>query len=146
MNSPGGTMKIPACRLCGSILKRTVVNLGCTPLANAYVTAEQIADGADRAYPLHARVCDGCLLVQVEEAVPPDALFSRYSYLSSCSSSWVDHARRYAEAMVERFGLGAKSLVVEVASNDGYLLRHFQSAGIPVLGIEPAANVAAIAR
>ncbi len=134
------------CRLCGAGLTRSFVNLGRTPLANSYLTAEQLARGEEHSYRLHARVCDACLLVQVDEAVPADAIFSAdYAYYSSFSSTWVEHARRYAEAMIARFGLGPTSLVMEAASNDGYLLRHFRARGIKVLGIEPAANVAAAA-
>lgn len=134
------------CRLCGAALTRSFVDLGSTPLANSYLTPDQLARGDERSYRLHARVCDRCLLVQVDEAPPPDAIFSAdYAYFSSISSSWVAHARRYAKAMIERFHLGPDSLVMEVASNDGYLLRHFRDHGIPVLGIEPAANVAAAA-
>ena len=137
-------MNTHSCRLCGTRLTRTLVDLGRTPLANAYLTA----DGAVRepSFPLRVRVCDACLLVQVEEAVPAEAIFSDYAYFSSYSSSWVEHARRYASAMTERYALGPDSLVMEVASNDGYLLRHFHDRGIPVLGIEPAANVAEAAR
>ncbi len=135
------------CRLCGATLRRSFVDLGATPLANSYLTPEQLARGAEHIYPLHARVCDACLLVQVDETLPADAIFSAdYAYFSSVSSSWVAHARRYADAMIGRFGLGPRSLVMEAASNDGYLLRHFRDRGIPVLGIEPAANVAAAAR
>ncbi|MCF4167502.1 class I SAM-dependent methyltransferase [Zavarzinia compransoris] len=136
----------PDCRFCGAPLTRTFLDLGDTPLANSYVTAADVAAGRDRAYPLHARVCDSCLLVQVDEVVPAEDIFSDYAYFSSYSAGWVAHARRYADAMTERFGLGPDSLVVEVASNDGYLLRHFVERGIPVLGIEPAANVAEVAR
>lgn len=136
----------PACRLCGAPLRHTLVDLGCTPLANSFVTAEQAARGEDPAYPLHARVCEHCYLVQVDEVVPAEAIFSDYAYFSSFSTSWNAHAQRYAGEMIARFGLGAYSLVAEVASNDGYLLRHFHEAGIPVLGVEPAANVAAVAR
>ena len=139
-------MTAPICRFCGAPLTRTFVDLGNTPLANAYVTADEAAHGADHAYPLHARVCDSCLLVQVDVVVPATAIFTDYAYFSSVSSSWVAHAGRYAAAMIERFRMGSNSLVMEVASNDGYLLRHFQAAGIRVLGIEPAANVAAAAR
>jgi hypothetical protein len=139
-------MTEPRCRLCAATLRHSLVDLGATPLANGFVTAEQAARGLDRAYPLHARVCEHCLLVQVDPVVPADHIFSDYAYFSSYSSSWVAHAARYAEAMTHRFALGASSLVVEVASNDGYLLQHFQAAGIPVLGVEPAANVAAAAR
>lgn len=140
------TDRTPSCRFCGAPLTRTFLDLGPTPLANAYVTADDVAAGRDQAYSLHARVCDSCLLVQVDEAVPAEAIFSDYAYFSSYSPGWIDHARRYAVAMIERFGLGPASLVVEVASNDGYLLRHFVERGIPVLGVEPAANVAEVAR
>jgi SAM-dependent methyltransferase len=136
-----------SCRLCGAALSRCLVDLGATPLANAYLTPEQAAAGLDQVYPLQVMVCDRCLLVQVAESLPPEAIFAAdYAYFSSFSASWVAHARRYAAAMTERFGLGPDSLAAEVASNDGYLLRHFLAAGIPVLGIEPAANVAAAAR
>src|SRR5208337_3686606 len=135
------------CRFCGAGLRRSFVDLGATPLANSYLTQEQLARGDEHSYPLHARVCDACLLVQVDETLPADAIFSAdYAYFSSVSSSWVAHAHRYAAAMTGRFGLGPDSLVMEAASNDGYLLRHFRDRGIPVLGIEPAANVAAAAR
>jgi hypothetical protein len=131
-----------ACRLCGSGLRHTLVDLGSTPLANSFVTPEQAARGDDLAYPLHAKVCETCLLVQVDQAVPAEAIFSDYAYFSSFSSSWVAHAERYAKAAIGRFGLDRDALVVEIASNDGYLLQHFRKAGIRVLGIEPAANVA----
>ena len=136
----------PRCRLCAAALGRTLVDLGPTPLANAFVTPAEAAAGVDRSWPLHVRVCDACLLVQADAAVPPDAIFADYAYFSSVSSSWVDHAGRYAQAMIRRFGLHEQSLVLEVAANDGYLLHHFVEAGIAVLGIEPAANVAAIAQ
>lgn len=136
----------PLCRLCGAPLRHSLVDLGCTPLANSFITAEQAARGEDRAYPLHARVCERCLLVQVEQAVPAEAIFSDYAYFSSFSSSWVAHAERYAAQTTRRFRLGRDALVVEIASNDGYLLKHFRAAGIKVLGVEPAANVAAVAR
>ena len=139
--------RVPArCRLCDADLTRSVIDLGVTPLANAFVTPAQAAAGLDRNWPLHVRVCDGCLLVQVDAVVQASAIFSDYPYFSSVSSSWVAHAGRFADAMIPRFGLGAGSLVVEIASNDGYLLRQFAARGIPVLGIEPAANVAAVAR
>ncbi|MGD0641629.1 MAG: class I SAM-dependent methyltransferase [Roseiarcus sp.] len=135
----------PPCRFCGAPLTTTFVDLGETPLANSYVTEEDVAAGRDRRYPLHARVCGECFLVQVDEPVRPEAIFSDYAYFSSFSASWIEHARRYAEAMIARFRLGPRSLVVEIASNDGYLLQHFIAAGIPTLGVEPAANVAAAA-
>jgi SAM-dependent methyltransferase len=122
-------MTAPTCRLCGNRLGRTLVDLGQTPLANAFVTAEQLRTGQERTFPLRVLVCDSCLLVQVEETVAAEAIFSDYAYFSSYAESWVEHARRYAQAMVDR-----------------YLLRHFRDRGIPVLGIEPAANVAEAAR
>ena len=140
-------MTVPTCRLCGAVMHRDLIDLGATPLANCYVTREEAAQGADRPYPLRVMVCDRCLLAQVTETVPPDAIFAaNYAYFSSFSASWVAHAQRYTQAMIDRFRLDAESLVAEVASNDGYLLQHFRTAGIPVLGIEPAANVAAAAR
>jgi hypothetical protein len=135
----------PPCRFCGAPLTTTFVDLGETPLANSYVTEEDVAAGRDRRYPLHARVCGECFLVQADAPIRAEAIFSDYVYFSSFSASWVEHARRYAEATIARFGLTAQSLVVEIASNDGYLLRHFLAAGVPALGIEPAANVAAAA-
>jgi len=135
------------CRLCGAALTRNLIDLGSTPLANCYVTQDEAARGADHPYPLQVLVCDRCLLVQVGETVPPEAIFAAdYAYFSSFSASWVAHARRYAAAMIERFHLDASSLVAEVASNDGYLLQHFRAMDIPVLGIEPAAGVAAAAQ
>lgn len=136
----------PACRFCGASLTHTFVDLGTMPLANNYITREALAAGQERAYPLHARVCPSCFLVQVDDPVTAHDIFAEdYAYLSSMSSGWVAHAGRYAQGMKERFGLGPESLVVEVASNDGYLLQHFVGMGVPVLGIEPARNVAAIA-
>jgi SAM-dependent methyltransferase len=132
----------PACRSCGTTLRDTFLDLGSQPLANAFLTEEQVASGDDPRYPLHARVCSECLLVQVDEVVPPEAIFSDYAYFSSYSDSWLEHAARYASAVVERLGLGPGSTVIEVGSNDGYLLKNFVTAGIDVLGIEPAANVA----
>ncbi len=136
----------PRCRLCAAAMHRTLIDLGSTPLANAFVTQAQADAGLDRAWPLHVRVCDACLLVQADAAVPPEAIFSDYAYFSSTSASWVEHARRYAGDMIRRFGLTRASLVLEVASNDGYLLQHFAAAGMAVLGVEPAANIAAVAR
>ncbi|MDQ0393105.1 class I SAM-dependent methyltransferase [Labrys monachus] len=135
---------VPNCRFCATPLTVTLCDLGAMPLANDYRLPDE--KSPERSFPLHARVCPSCFLVQVDDSVPPDAIFSDYAYFSSYSDSWVAHARRYAEAMVARFGLGPQSLVVEIASNDGYLLQHFKAAGIPVLGVEPAANVAETAR
>lgn len=136
----------PDCRSCGAPLRHTFVDLGEQPLSNGFLTREQLEASDDPRYPLHARVCEQCLLVQVDEVVPADAIFSdTYAYFSSYSQSWLDHAARYAEAASERVGLDPSSLVIEVASNDGYLLRNFVAAGIPVLGVEPSANVAEVA-
>lgn len=137
--------KVPPCRFCGTPLTHTLVDLGSTPLANSYLAMDDVAIARERSFPLHARVCPECLLVQVDDSVPPGEIFSDYAYFSSYSDSWVAHAKRYADAMRARLQLGRGSLVVEVASNDGYLLQHFANAGVPVLGIEPAANVAAVA-
>ena len=133
------------CRLCGAPLTRTFVDLGMSPLCESYVPAERL-DEPRPFYPLHVRLCDACLLVQLPAYVSGEDIFSDYAYFSSYSDSWVAHAKRYAETMIDRLGLDPGSLVTEVASNDGYLLQHFQTAGIPVLGVEPAANVAEVAR
>lgn len=131
----------PNCRFCGEVLKITFADLGETPLANSYL--ESIGpDVPDPHHPLHARVCRNCLLVQVEDVVPAEEIFSDYAYFSSYAESWVAHARDYADMAIERFGLNIGSSVIEVASNDGYLLQHFVAHQVPVLGIEPAANVA----
>ena len=135
----------PSCRLCGTPLTRTFVDLGMSPLCESYVSADHL-DEAESFYPLHVRLCDSCLLVQLPAYVPGEDIFSDYAYFSSYSDSWVAHARRYADLMADRLGLHADSLVTEVASNDGYLLQHFVAKGVPVLGVEPAANVAEVAR
>jgi hypothetical protein len=137
----------PACRFCGAPLVHTLVDLGRQPLSNSYLTPEQLTAGDERAYPLHARVCQRCFLVQVDDVVPAEDIFDAgYAYFSSFSASWVAHARRYAQAMAERLRLGPESLVVEVASNDGYLLQHFAAMDVPVLGIEPTLGTAEAAR
>ena len=133
------------CRFCGEPLHATLVDLGNTPLANSYLEREQLTK-PEPTFPLHARVCDKCRLVQVDDAATPDDIFGHYAYFSSFSTSWVEHARRFARMAAERWHLGKDSLVVEVASNDGYLLRHFLEMGVPVLGVEPAGNVAEAAR
>lgn len=129
------------CRFCGTELRHTFVDLGLTPLANSFLTREDLTQH-EPVYPLHVRVCHECFLAQLEEFESPKHIFSDYAYFSSYSESWLDHARRYAEEMVGRFGLDAHSQVVEIASNDGYLLQYFLRQGIPVLGVEPATNVA----
>jgi len=116
-----------------------------SPLCESYVPADML-DAAEKFYPLHVRICDSCLLVQLPAYVSGEDIFSDYAYFSSYSDSWVAHARRYADALTARLALGADSLVTEVASNDGYLLQHFLAQGIPVLGVEPAGNVAEAAR
>jgi SAM-dependent methyltransferase len=136
----------PTCRFCRKPLKLDLIDLGRQPLSNAYLTRVQLEAGNEGLYPLHARVCESCWLVQVDDPVAHDAIFDdEYAYFSSYSASWVAHAKRYAEDMTHRFSLGPSSLVAEVASNDGYLLQHFVAMGIPVLGIEPTANTASVA-
>ena len=132
------------CRFCAAPLHTTFVDLGMSPLCESFVSQEQLSQ-MEPFYPLHAYVCGECFLVQLQEFVTPADIFTEYAYFSSYSTSWVEHARRYAELMTTRFGLGPTSKVMEIASNDGYLLQHFVARGIPVLGIEPAANVAKVA-
>src|SRR5258708_27069525 len=128
------------CRLCGTELSHVFVDLGMSPLSNAYLTSAQLLK-MEPFYPLRALVCDKCFLVQLEAYESPEHIFSDYAYFSSYSSSWLDHARSYAQMATGRFGLDGNSMVVEVASNDGYLLQYFPDQDIPVLAIEPAANV-----
>jgi SAM-dependent methyltransferase len=123
----------------------TFADLGSSPLANTYLTEDQLEE-REPFYPLRVYVCERCFLVQLPPVATPEELFVDYAYFSSYSDSWVRHARDYVERMVDRFGFGADSKVVEVASNDGYLLQHFSDRGVPVLGIEPARNVAAAAQ
>jgi len=132
------------CRFCTAPLTESFVDLGMSPLSNAFVPAER-AGAMEKFYPLHAYVCSTCRLVQLGEFESPEAIFGDYLYFSSYSESWLRHAEAYAQAMIARFGLDAGSQIVELASNDGYLLQYFKRAGIPVLGVEPAANVAAAA-
>ena len=137
-------MTTATCRFCGTPLETVFVDLGMSPLANSYVPPER-ANAMEPFYPLRALVCDSCLLVQLEEFETPEAIFSDYAYFSSYSTSWLEHSRRYVDQMTERWGLGPDSHVVELASNDGYLLQYFVERGVPVLGVEPAANVASVA-
>ena len=136
---------MPQCRFCAAELTDVFADLGMSPLANSYLTPEQ-GNAMEPFYPLRALVCARCFLVQLEAFETPEHIFGDYAYFSSYSSSWLEHSRRYVEAMTERFGLGADSKVVEIASNDGYLLQFFQERDVPVLGVEPAANVAEVAR
>ncbi len=129
------------CRFCGAPLRETFVDLGASPLANSYLEPEHLRR-PEPFYPLCVYVCGECFLVQLPEEERPEAIFTDYAYFSSYSESWLRHARTYAEAMVDRFGFGPEHRVIEVASNDGYLLRWFRDQGVPVLGIEPARNVA----
>jgi SAM-dependent methyltransferase len=138
-------MAAVACRLCGRSPLETFVDLGMSPLCESYLRGDQI-DSRESFYPLHVRICPECLLVQLPAYVPGEEIFSDYAYFSSYSDSWVAHAKRYADTMVDSLGLGPDSLVTEVASNDGYLLQHFVARGVPVLGVEPAANIAEVAR
>lgn len=130
-----------ACRFCTAPMSTTFVDLGMSPPCQTHIEPEQL-NQMERFYPLHAWVCDSCFLVQLEEYIAPDDIFSDYAYFSSYSDTWVEHARRYVDAMIVRLGLGSRSLVMEIASNDGYLLQHFIARGVPCRGIEPAANVA----
>jgi SAM-dependent methyltransferase len=136
----------PPCRLCGTGLRTTFVDLGMSPLCESFLDADDL-NRMEPFYPLHVRICEECLLAQLETYVPAEQIFGGdYAYFSSYSDSWVEHARAYARQMRERLALSEESLVVELASNDGYLLQHFVQSGIPVLGIDPARNVAEAAR
>ena len=137
-------MSLAKCRFCGETLKHSFVNLGMSPLANSYLEFEQLQQ-MEPFYPLHVYVCENCYLVQLQEFEAPDNIFSQYAYFSSYSETWLEHARMYTQLMIERFGLDSDSEVVELGSNDGYLLRYFREMNIPVLGIEPAKNVAKVA-
>lgn len=137
-------MSKSCCRFCGTPLTETFVDLGVSPLANSFLKPEKLQD-MEPFYPLHVYVCTECFLVQLEEFESPEHIFSDYLYFSSFSQGWLDHANAYAGKMVERLALGGGSLVVEIASNDGYLLQYFKQRGVPVLGVEPAANVAKVA-
>ncbi len=132
------------CRLCGSQVETTMVDLGMSPLCESFVPPEQ-ADAMEPFFPLHAYVCGECFLVQLKEYVAPEAIFEEYAYFSSYSTSWVAHAEDYCRMIRDRLDLGPQSKVVELASNDGYLLQHFLPMGVPVLGVEPAKNVAQVA-
>jgi len=132
------------CRFCGAALSFTMVDLGKSPLCQTILTAADL-NRMEPFYPLHVYVCGACSLVQLEEYVTPEDIFGDYAYFSSYSDSWLEHARRYVDEMTGRFGLGPDSKVVELASNDGYLLQWFVAKGVPVLGVEPAANVAEVA-
>jgi SAM-dependent methyltransferase len=132
------------CRFCGAAVKRTFIDLGMSPLCETYPSAADLNRG-ETYYPLHVYLCDECLLVQLEEYESRENIFSDYAYFSSYSDSWLKHCEHYCDKMIKQFGLNEQSFVVEVASNDGYLLQYFVQRNVPVLGIEPAANVAKVA-
>jgi SAM-dependent methyltransferase len=132
------------CRFCSADLKHTFVDLGMSPLCESYLSPDQL-NQMEPFYPLHVHVCQKCFLVQLEEYVTPEHIFTEYAYFSSYADSWLKHVQTYTDQMTDRFGLKSSSFVVEVASNDGYLLQYFVQKNIPCLGIEPAANVARVA-
>jgi SAM-dependent methyltransferase len=144
---PGAVVEAPRppCRFCGAPLEQSFVDLGMSPLCERFLRADQL-DEVEPFFPLHVRICSTCLLVQLPAYVSPEEIFREYAYFSAYSESWVEHARRYVEAISARLDLGPGSQVVELASNDGYLLQHFVARGVPALGIEPARNVAEAAR
>lgn len=133
-----------SCRFCQTQLHHTFVDLGMNPLSNAFLSPDQL-DKKEPFFPLHAYVCEQCFLVQLKEFEQPEKIFNNYVYFSSYSESWLAHAREYTEMMIERFTLNSSHQIIEIASNDGYLLQYFKEKNIPVLGIEPAANVADVA-
>jgi len=135
------TSVTPTCRFCQAPLKQTFVDLGMSPLCESYIRADQL-DAMEPFYPLHVRVCESCYLVQLPEYVSREHIFSEYAYFSSYSDSWLQHASKYVAMISQRLDLGKDSLCVELASNDGYLLQYFVEKGIPVIGVEPAANIA----
>ena len=138
----GATPRRPGhCRFCGTDLQYTFVDLGMSPLCESYLSADQLEE-MEPFYPLHVRVCERCFLVQLDVFVEPEDIFTEYAYFSSYSDSWLEHASAYVDMATERFGLNERSHVVEIGSNDGYLLQYFIRKSIPVLGIEPARNVA----
>src|SRR5438128_8687167 len=133
-----------SCRFCGTALQHTFVDLGMSPLCETYPTTADLNRG-EVYYPLHTYVCEKCFLVQLAQYESPENIFSDYAYFSSYSDSWLSHCENYCDKMIARFNLGGRSFVVEVASNDGYMLQHFVKRNVPVLGIEPAVNVAEVA-
>jgi SAM-dependent methyltransferase len=145
VNVNGTEVKAGTCRFCSAPLTQTFVDLGMSPLCNNILSAEQL-NHMEPFFPLHVLICDQCFLVQLQEYVSPGEIFSDYSYFSSFSDSWLRHAKNYVEMITARRGLNETSQVVEIASNDGYLLQNFVAAGIPALGVEPAENVAEVAR
>ena len=139
-----GISTTPHCRFCEAPLRHTFVDLGMSPLCESYLTADQL-NGMEPFYPLNVKVCEECFLVQLEQYVSAEHIFTEYAYFSSYSDSWLKHASNYVDMISERFALEPRSLAVELGSNDGYLLQYFVKKGIPVLGVEPAVNVAKVA-
>ena len=138
-------MKKKYCRFCGKEIKHSFIDLGLSTLSNSYIKKENFGC-SQRFFPLNVGVCENCFLVQTTgEYDTPEEIFSDYAYFSSYSSSWLKHAKEYVDFVTDKFKLTKKSFVVEVASNDGYLLQYFKEKNIPILGIEPAHNVAAVA-
>src|SRR5437867_11930648 len=129
------------CRFCGLSLQHTFVDLGMSPLCESFISLDRLNE-MEQFYPLHVYICENCLLVQLEKYVSPEEIFSEYAYFSSYSDSWLEHVKNYTEMIVSRLNLNYQSRVIELASNDGYLLQYFVQKGIPALGVEPAANVA----
>lgn len=137
-------VQAPHCQFCGTPLNHTLVDLGMSPLCESFLNFEQL-NCMEAFYPLHVRVCENCLLVQLEAYVSPEHIFTEYAYFSSYADTWLQHCKAYTEQVVERFQLNEQSQVVELASNDGYLLQYFVEKKIPVLGVEPATNIAKVA-
>jgi SAM-dependent methyltransferase len=134
----------PKCQFCQHPLTHTLVDLGMSPLCESFVSADRL-NQMEAFYPLHVRVCNNCLLAQLEAYVSPEHIFTEYAYFSSFADTWLEHCQAYTKLMVERFGLNEQSQVIELASNDGYLLQYFVERNIPALGVEPAANIAKVA-
>ena len=145
VRNPDAERRNVGCRLCGSRLRHTLVDLGMSPPCESYLQADQL-DQKELYYPLNVLVCETCFLVQLKEYMRAETIFSEYAYFSSFSTSWVAHVKAYCEAIVKRLDLGSDSLAVELASNDGYLLQNFLPLGVPVIGVELAANVARVAQ
>ena len=133
------------CRFCNQLLTNIFVDLGTSPLSNAFLKKEML-DNVEKKFPLCAYVCDNCFLVQLPEFEKPENIFEDYAYFSSYSCTWLEHAKNYVSMMIKKFGFNEKSLVLEIASNDGYLLQFFKEKNVPILGIEPALNVAKVAK
>jgi 2-polyprenyl-3-methyl-5-hydroxy-6-metoxy-1,4-benzoquinol methylase len=138
------TIEHPPCRFCGTGLRHTLVNLGMSPLCESFVSLDRI-NQMEAFYPLHVRVCESCFLVQLEAYVSPEEIFREYAYFSSYADSWLAQCKAYTDLVIDRFGLNQTSQVIELASNDGYLLQYFIEQNIPVLGVEPATNIAKVA-